>query len=460
GVYIKDKTIPGNLGYRFADHTENENSLNSHQLINVNNNLPIKIRKTISGTRRVTNVKWKHTTTCQSGWRKPHEALPCTNNYSEKHTNTRIYVHIGMQCNFYYIWSGIRRRSLMRYTPRSDEEHFFRSGCVCATGVIFRKWSPVPIRRSGDRSVPSCFYYFTPSSSIFSWDCFVFFSIKFDTGCRLLGFNHKGVLWSNGTSISLRMVSHTWVESGVLKSPLLEFVGMLDCISLKIFLCSAFPSSADLFISSNFFSVGGGDIRLKLDLSRSQAMPRKRQRDALLCQGLADSHKKIFEPVARCLSSILSPHRKHIYFFSQTKTLKRDKRPLRRKDCRRQKERKCSHDGTELLACYNDEDIYLFNSSHSDGAQYIKRYKGHRNNATVKRVNFYGPKSEFVVSGSDCGHIFLWEKSSCQIIQFMEGDKGGVVNCLASHPHLLALATSGLNHDVKIWASTPKLPLS
>ena len=47
---------------------------------------------------------------------------------------------------------------------------------------------------------------------------------------------------------------------------------------------------------------------------------------------------------------------------------------------------------------------------------------------TVKGVNFYGPKSEFVVSGSDCGHIFLWEKSSCQIIQFMEGDKGGVVS--------------------------------
>jgi len=38
----------------------------------------------------------------------------------------------------------------------------------------------------------------------------------------------------------------------------------------------------------------------------------------------------------------------------------------------------------ELLASYNDEDIYLFNSSHSDGAEYIKRYKGHRNNATGK----------------------------------------------------------------------------
>ncbi|XP_073423119.1 DDB1- and CUL4-associated factor 8 [Dendrobates tinctorius] len=115
-----------------------------------------------------------------------------------------------------------------------------------------------------------------------------------------------------------------------------------------------------------------------------------------------------------------------------------------------------SHDGTELLASYNDEDIYLFNSSHSDGAQYIKRYKGHRNNATVKGVNFYGPKSEFVVSGSDCGHIFLWDKSSCQIVQFMDGDKGGVVNCLEPHPHLPVLATSGLDYDVKIWLPTAK----
>lgn len=117
-----------------------------------------------------------------------------------------------------------------------------------------------------------------------------------------------------------------------------------------------------------------------------------------------------------------------------------------------------SHDGSELLASYNDEDIYLFDSAHSDGAQYTRRYKGHRNNATVKGVNFYGPKSEFVVSGSDCGHIFLWEKSSCQIVQFMEGDKGGVVNCLEPHPHLPVLATSGLDHDVKIWAPTAEAP--
>ncbi|KAJ8382507.1 hypothetical protein SKAU_G00032850 [Synaphobranchus kaupii] len=117
-----------------------------------------------------------------------------------------------------------------------------------------------------------------------------------------------------------------------------------------------------------------------------------------------------------------------------------------------------SHDGTELLASYNDEDIYLFNSQHSDGADYYRRYKGHRNNATVKGVNFFGPCSEFVVSGSDCGHIYLWDKNSAHIVQYMEGDKGGVVNCLEPHPHLPGLATSGLDHDVKLWAPTAETP--
>ncbi|MGH0180056.1 UNVERIFIED_CONTAM: hypothetical protein FKN15_002700 [Acipenser sinensis] len=88
----------------------------------------------------------------------------------------------------------------------------------------------------------------------------------------------------------------------------------------------------------------------------------------------------------------------------------------------------------------------------------MKHYKGHRNNATVKGVNFYGPRDEFVVSGSDCGHIYLWEKNSARIVQFMEGDKGGVVNCLEPHPHLPVLATSGLDHDVKIWAPTAETP--
>ncbi|KAK7797798.1 hypothetical protein U0070_026197 [Myodes glareolus] len=111
-----------------------------------------------------------------------------------------------------------------------------------------------------------------------------------------------------------------------------------------------------------------------------------------------------------------------------------------------------SYDGSEVLTSYNDEDIYIFNSYDSDRAEYAKRYKGHRNNATVKCVNFYGPRSEFVMSGSDCEHIFIWEKSSSQIVQFLEADKGGTIKCIDPRPYLPVLASSGLDHDVKIWA--------
>ncbi|KAL8625325.1 hypothetical protein ACOMHN_044468 [Nucella lapillus] len=112
--------------------------------------------------------------------------------------------------------------------------------------------------------------------------------------------------------------------------------------------------------------------------------------------------------------------------------------------------------GTEILGSYNDEDIYLFGNTPSDGTASVHRYYGHRNNATVKGVNFFGPRSEFVVSGSDCGHIFLWDKETEGVVQFLVGDDKGVVNVLEPHPFSPILATSGLDNDVKIWM--PKAP--
>ncbi|RZB43282.1 DDB1- and CUL4-associated factor 8 isoform B [Glycine soja] len=143
----------------------------------------------------------------------------------------------------------------------------------------------------------------------------------------------------------------------------------------------------------------------------------------------------------------------------------------------------------ELLVSYNDELIYLFTQdmglgpnppdpvspksmnsdaseigfSHGSVSSQSKMdadekitpqvFKGHRNCETVKGVNFFGPKCEYVVSGSDCGRIFIWKKKSGQLIRLMEADKY-VVNCIESHPHTMVLASSGIEHDIKIW--TPK----
>ncbi|XP_071864563.1 DDB1- and CUL4-associated factor 8-like isoform X2 [Bombus fervidus] len=119
-----------------------------------------------------------------------------------------------------------------------------------------------------------------------------------------------------------------------------------------------------------------------------------------------------------------------------------------------------NYDGTEVLASYNDEDVYLFDAISPQLGDFAHKYEGHRNNATVKGVNFFGPKSEFVISGSDCGNIFIWDKNTEAIVNWMPGDEQGVVNCLEPHPHIPILATSGLDCDVKVWAPSCEDPPS
>ncbi|KAL3514963.1 hypothetical protein ACH5RR_021865 [Cinchona calisaya] len=144
-------------------------------------------------------------------------------------------------------------------------------------------------------------------------------------------------------------------------------------------------------------------------------------------------------------------------------------------------------DLSELLVSYSDEFIYLFSKDMGLGPQPVppspvssssdatemgndhqkvsspehmdadavvgpQVFKGHRNCETVKGVNFFGPKFEYVVSGSDCGRIFIWKKGG-ELIRVMEADKH-VVNCIEPHPHTVVLASSGIENDIKLW--TPK----
>ena len=65
-------------------------------------------------------------------------------------------------------------------------------------------------------------------------------------------------------------------------------------------------------------------------------------------------------------------------------------------------------------------------------------------------MNFFGPNCEYVVSGSDCGRIFIWRKKDGELLRVMEGDKH-VVNCIEPHPYATAIASSGIESDIKIW---------
>lgn len=122
---------------------------------------------------------------------------------------------------------------------------------------------------------------------------------------------------------------------------------------------------------------------------------------------------------------------------------------------------------SELLVSYNDELIYLFEKNMGLGpsplsinAEVLQRteqprvYVGHRNSQTVKGVSFFGPGDEYVLSGSDCGHIFIWKKKGGNLVRLMVGDRH-IVNQLEPHPHIPVFATCGIEKNVKVWAPMP-----
>ncbi|OSD04253.1 WD40 repeat-like protein [Trametes coccinea BRFM310] len=82
------------------------------------------------------------------------------------------------------------------------------------------------------------------------------------------------------------------------------------------------------------------------------------------------------------------------------------------------------------------------------------RFVGACNVETVKDVNFLGPRDEFVVSGSDDGNWFMWEKETGKLHDILEGD-GTVVNVIEGHPYLPLVAVSGIDTTVKLFAPTP-----
>lgn len=131
---------------------------------------------------------------------------------------------------------------------------------------------------------------------------------------------------------------------------------------------------------------------------------------------------------------------------------------------------------SELLVSYNDELIYLFeknvglgsspSSATSEDLKNIHEaqvYSGHRNARTIKGVNFFGPNDVYVLSGSDCGHIFIWKKKGAKLVRLMVGDQY-VVNQIEAHPHIPILASCGIEKNLKIWTplgnDIPPLPVN
>ena len=78
-----------------------------------------------------------------------------------------------------------------------------------------------------------------------------------------------------------------------------------------------------------------------------------------------------------------------------------------------------------------------------------QKFIGHRNARTmIKEATWWG--SNYILSGSDCGHIFGWDRQTGKLVLLLEADRH-VVNCIQPHPFEPLIASSGIDYDVKIW---------
>ena len=100
---------------------------------------------------------------------------------------------------------------------------------------------------------------------------------------------------------------------------------------------------------------------------------------------------------------------------------------------------------------------------------HTRKYTGHCNVKTVKDANFFGLQDEYVVSGSDGGHLFIWDKKTTELVNIPPGRQGGsstlskvrasffLLNqrsniLLSGHPYEPLLAVSGIDHTIKIFS--------
>lgn len=105
--------------------------------------------------------------------------------------------------------------------------------------------------------------------------------------------------------------------------------------------------------------------------------------------------------------------------------------------------------------------------SHVPCSSHVNVYRGHCNIKTVKDVNYFGLDDEYVVSGSDCGNVFIWDRKTSDLVNILSGDsdvvnvvQGTISDCdiliveliRLGHPYEPMLAVSGIENTIKIFS--------
>lgn len=130
---------------------------------------------------------------------------------------------------------------------------------------------------------------------------------------------------------------------------------------------------------------------------------------------------------------------------------------------------KWSNSGDLLLVNYRGSDVALFNmantslggrakipngrglpSSHVH-LNVVRSFEGRSNVMSFgKGVSFLSGHAA-VATGGDCGGLFVWETATGALLQRLAAD-ARVVHCVAPHPKLHAVCTSGIASEIEVWS--------
>ncbi|KAK8183396.1 WD40-repeat-containing domain protein [Phyllosticta capitalensis] len=113
-----------------------------------------------------------------------------------------------------------------------------------------------------------------------------------------------------------------------------------------------------------------------------------------------------------------------------------------------------SPNGKYILAWTLDSSIRLWDYITGKG-KCVKTYQGHTNSRYSLSGAFgtYGKapyQSAFIASGSECGAVFLWDVSSKDIMQKLDGHDGAVM-AVDTHPTEPCLVSAGLDKTIRLW---------
>ncbi|NXW60423.1 DCAF8 factor, partial [Eurystomus gularis] len=258
----------------------------------------------------------------------------------------------------------------------SDDEQALEDWVSSETSALPQpRWQAVHALRERELGSSSRFVYEACGARVFVQRFRLQHGLEGHTGCvNTLHFNQRGT-WLASGSDDLKVVVWDWVR----RQPVLEFESGHKS---NVFQLALEPDSPCTFLSAGEDAVVF-TIDLRQDRPASKLVVTKEKEKKV---GLYT----IYVNPANTYQFAVGGRDQFVRIYDQRKIDENENNGVLKKFCPHHlvnSESKAnitclvySHDGSELLASYNDEDIYLFNSAHSDGAEYVKRYKGHRNN--------------------------------------------------------------------------------